>query len=299
MAMFTSYDAVGNREDLIDLITIISNEKTPFMSAIGSVRAKARTHEWSTDVLDTPAANAKAENYTVSTATSVTPTTRVTNQTQVLTKDFEITDTQEIVDKAGRASEINYQTMLKMKSLATDVEYAMVVNSSAVSGASGVARIMKGLSGFISSNVATGATAGRDLTSAILDANLQDVWNAGGNPDMILCGGKQKRQFVDTTDFPGVTREIAAEANKIVNNVSVYESPFGTLKVMLSHVMNANRADWLFAVETKRYRKAWLKPPKRKELPVSGLSRGFLLSTEVTLEALNEASSGVVKQLNT
>jgi hypothetical protein len=297
--MFTSYEGIGNREDLIDLITIISNEKTPFMSSIGSVRAKARIHEWQTDVLDTPGANSNAENATVSTATSITPTTRVTNQTQILTKDFEITDTQEIVDKAGRSSEINYQTMLKMKALATDVEYAMVVNSTAVSGASGAARIMKGLSGFISDNVGTGASAGRDLTSSLLDAILQEAWADGGNPDMILCGGKQKRQFTDTTDFPGITREISAEANKIVNNVSIYESPFGTLRVMLSHVMNASLNSVLFAVETKRYRKAWLKPPKRKELPVSGLSRGFLLSTEVTLESLNEKSSAALKQLNT
>ena len=59
---FDSYDAIGNREDLTDIITVVAQELTPLMSKIaGTVKATARLHEWQTDDLDTAADNAKVE----------------------------------------------------------------------------------------------------------------------------------------------------------------------------------------------------------------------------------------------
>jgi len=42
---FLTFDAVGNREDLTNLIKNISPTKTPFMSRIGTTSATATTHE--------------------------------------------------------------------------------------------------------------------------------------------------------------------------------------------------------------------------------------------------------------
>ena len=58
---FQTYQAIGNREDLIDIITILSPMDTWFTSNTGSTRAISTYHEWQTDVLDTPAANAQIE----------------------------------------------------------------------------------------------------------------------------------------------------------------------------------------------------------------------------------------------
>lgn len=46
---YQTYAAVGNREDLIDLITTISPTKTPVLSMTGSTRATSVLHEWLTD----------------------------------------------------------------------------------------------------------------------------------------------------------------------------------------------------------------------------------------------------------
>ena len=42
---FQTYDAVGNREDLTDVIYDISPTETPFISTVGKGKAKATYHE--------------------------------------------------------------------------------------------------------------------------------------------------------------------------------------------------------------------------------------------------------------
>lgn len=218
------------------------------------------------------------------------------NYCQIIDKKFTITETQEAVEKAGRSSESGYQLQKALKELATDIEYAFVINTAAASGASGTARQLKGLAGWVTTNISS-ATAIRSSTSAILDALLQTVWAAGGDPDVILTGGAQKIAFNNTTNFPGMTKNVTADAKKIVNSVDVYESPFGVMKLVLSHVMNTGLANQIFALEMAKFRKAWLRPIKQKELAATGDSRKFLIVSEVTLESLNEKASGVVKNL--
>ena len=48
---YSTYDAVGEREDLSDIIYSISPTDTPFMSGIAKSNANAIFHEWQTDAL--------------------------------------------------------------------------------------------------------------------------------------------------------------------------------------------------------------------------------------------------------
>jgi hypothetical protein len=48
---FTTYSAVGNREDLSDVITRIDPTDTPFMTGIEKTKATAVNHEWQTQAL--------------------------------------------------------------------------------------------------------------------------------------------------------------------------------------------------------------------------------------------------------
>jgi hypothetical protein len=283
---------------LIDLITNISPTKTPVVSMTASVKAKGTLHEWQTDELASPTANAQIEGNET-TATAVTAPTRVTNYCQILDKKFAISETQEVVDKAGRSSEANYQTQKNLKELATDIEYAFVVNSAAASGASGTARQLKGIAGFVTTNK-NSATAARALSASIMDDVLKTVWAAGGDPDVILLPGGQKVAFGNTTNFAGQTRNVSTDAAKYSNAIDVYESNFGTLRLVLSHVMNAHAtlSAQLFTLEMAKFRKAWLRPVKRTPLAKTGDSQRFLIVAEVTLESLNEKASGRVYVLS-
>jgi hypothetical protein len=289
---FQTYQAIGNREDLIDIIVNISPTKTPVLSMTESVRAMATLHEWQTDALNSPSANAAIEGND-SAAVAIGVTTRLNNYTQILTKNFIISGTQEIVRKAGRASEIGYQVQKLTKELATDIEYALVINASIVTGASTTARQLKGISGWITTNVGS-ATANRGLTAALLDANLALIWAAGGDPDVILCGGNQK---IAIAAFTQNTRFISAEAAKVVNAVDIYQSSFGTLKTVLSHVMNTNQANTLYNLDMSYWRKALLRPVLLHELARSGDARKFQIVAELTLESLNQLASGSLTQL--
>ena len=84
---FATYGAIGNREDLTDVIYNISPTETPFMTTIGKSKSKAVLHEWQTDALAAASStNAQLEGDVV-TGTASTPTTRVKNYCQIASKD--------------------------------------------------------------------------------------------------------------------------------------------------------------------------------------------------------------------
>lgn len=294
---FQTYQAIGNREDLIDIITNISPVDTPVLSMTESVKASSVLHEWQTQALKTPTAVARIEGDDANIKT-VTPTVRLTNSTQIIDNNFIVTETQQAVNPAGRASEDTYQTELAMKELANDIEYAYVVNSAAVTGASGTARQLKGLVGWVVTNISS-ATANRALTSTILDALLKTVWLAGGKPDVILTGGTQKIAFTNTTNFPGMTRNITASTNQYYLAVDVYQGGIGgEMKLVTSTIMGNNLDSRIFCLQMDKFRKAWLRPIKKTPLGRTGDGQKFQIVAETTLESLNEKASGTVTNLS-
>jgi len=102
---FTSYDAVGIKEDLQDVIYDISPEETPFYSSCAKVKARNTFHEWQTDALRASAANAHVEGD-VTTADVRAATSRLGTYTQIFKNAVIIPGTDEGLDKAGRAKEM-------------------------------------------------------------------------------------------------------------------------------------------------------------------------------------------------
>lgn len=292
---FQTYTSIGNREDLIDVITNIAPIDTWFTSNTGSGRATATFHEWQTDSLAAAAANAQVEGDDATNIAAV-PTVRAGNYTQILTKNFQITATQEAIDKAGRDSEIAYQKTKKLKELARDIEYALVVNGSSASGASATARTLQGLAGWITTNVLTSGSA-RALTETLLNDNLQTIWAAGGFPSTVLCGAKQKRVI---SAFTTNTRNVVADEKKLTSAVDVYQSDFGQVMVRLHHQINTTLADEVFILgDMSLWKKAWMRPVVSTPLAKTGDSSKFQIVAELTLESLQELGSGSIKDLST
>lgn len=102
---FDSYDANGIRESLEDIIYDVSPEETPFYSACKKVKATNTFHEWQTDALRSSAANAHVEGDDT-TAEARTATSRLGNYTQIFKNAVVIPDTDEGLNKAGRAKEM-------------------------------------------------------------------------------------------------------------------------------------------------------------------------------------------------
>lgn len=112
---FLTTAAIGNREDLSDVIYRISPTTTPLLNMAAKSKASNTLHEWQTqDLASASAVNAQAEGDNAS-AKAVTVTTRLNNRTQISTKTVVVSGTQQAMNPAGRKDELAYQ--LSMASL--------------------------------------------------------------------------------------------------------------------------------------------------------------------------------------
>ena len=305
---FKTYEAVGNREDLSDIITNISPTETQFYSKIQETPGGAQStkHEWQTDSLANTGANAHLEGDDTSFA-ALDPTVRIYNQCQIQKKSVIVSGTQNSskLKKAGRVSELDYQTAKKAKELANDVEFAFL-REVRVDGAAGTARKMRGALNWTTTNLnkasdatlnadgtVTGGT-GREITQAILDDTLQNVWAAGGNPDTIYCPATQKRKISALATAATSNYRVAVEGNKLDGTVDVYVSEFGT------HAIKPHRqlpAGTIFISEHGHWKKATLRNTFREKLAKTGDNEKWHILVEHTLEARAEKSSGRITNL--
>ena len=200
---FTTGSSVGNRESLHDKIWMLEKDEFPLMSAIGSGSAKAMREEWQTDNLgNADSTNAQLEGDDT-TATAVTPTVRVANRLQILKRSFTISESEEEIVKAGRDSEIGYQTMLAGRRLKMDLESICLKNQASNAESGTTPRRMGGLLAWLTTNVSRGTTGGsggysgsdvvaatngtqRTFTETLLKAVIKSAWDAGGNPNTII-----------------------------------------------------------------------------------------------------------------
>src|SRR5215813_11316842 len=96
---FSTYSAVGNREDLSDTIYRIDPTETPFYTGIDKVTAEAVNHEWQTQALAAASSsNAQFEGDDSPTADAATPTVRLGNINQISRKLPRVTGTQRVVE---------------------------------------------------------------------------------------------------------------------------------------------------------------------------------------------------------
>ena len=73
---FTSYSAIGNREDLSDVIYNVSPTDTPFLTSIPRTEATAVLHEWQSDTLAAASSSNQVLEGDEATMDSVTATDR-------------------------------------------------------------------------------------------------------------------------------------------------------------------------------------------------------------------------------
>ena len=91
---FDTYDSVGEREDLSDVIYNISPTDTPFLSSAAKTSASAVLHEWQTDSLAAASTSNAVIEGDEATLDAATATTRLSNSCQIMDKTVVITGTQ-------------------------------------------------------------------------------------------------------------------------------------------------------------------------------------------------------------
>lgn len=306
---FDTYDSVGEREDLSDVIYSISPTDTPFISSAAKTRATAVLHEWQTDSLAAAVTDNAVIEGDEATHDASTATTRLSNSTQIMDKTVVITGTQEAVDKAGRASELAYQIAKRAKELKRDMEATVTGNIAEVTGGSGTARKMGTLGSWVISNddfasdgasgTGLGNTARTDgtqraFTESQLKSVIKSVWNAGGDPSMIMVGPFNKQKL---SGFTGNSTRFDAGADAtLYTSVDVYASDFGQLQVVPNR-FSRDRDAWV--LDMNYWGIAFLRDFTMHELAKTGDTEKRQLLVEATLESRNEGASGLVADLTT
>lgn len=305
---FATFNAVGNREELADMIYNISPEETPFVSAIGKGKAESVKPEWQTDSL-AAASNNKVEQGNKSTVGAVTPTKRVETRTQISEKTFGVTGTQEVVDKAGRKSEVAYQKAKKMMELKRDIEFAAIGNTTAIAAAAGVAPQTRGLAGWLETNNSLGATgAAPSVTGntaptdgtlrAFTEAQLKDVgqkcWEQGGDPSLLFLPAALRATFSSFTGLATRMNDVKAKAATTVATADIYVGDFGTYTVVNSR---QQRGRDVFLIDPKQFSLLTLRGMKSSPLAKTGDAEEYMINTEWALKSNQEAASGAIRDL--
>lgn len=302
---YTTATAVGNREDLSDVIYKTSPTDTPFFSLIGKGSATGVKHEWQTQALATPGDNAAPEGDDA-VAVAAIPTKRLNNYCQIATKTVSVSGTQDAVNSAGRKKEFGYQMMLKSQELKLDIEYGLTRNSVAVTSGTRKARGMIGWvdaanvnagAGYVAPNYETNVAQTDGTLRTFAESQIKDVaqkcYTSGGNPSVIMMGPVLKQAFSAFTG--GSTRFDKSEDKSVTAAVDVYVSDFGALKAIPNRVM---RARDVAVLDPDMWSVDYLRSFQTIDLAKTGDSTRKQLLVEYTLACKNPLASGFIVDVN-
>lgn len=296
---YASTAAIGNREDLTDVIYRISPTTTPFMSLCSKAKATNTLHEWQTQDLAAPGSNAQLEGDDAA-AVVVTPTVRLNNRTQISTKTVIVSGTQQAMNPAGRKDELGYQMSLKSLELKRDMEFGLTQNNvTAVTP-----RQTRGLVGWMGDNVDAGVSyvapnyvtnvAQTDGTqAAFTEARLKNVlqkqFTAGGMPDTILLPPLAKQTF--STFTGNATRIDSSSDAKLYAAVDVYVSDFGQIKAVPSRFQ---RTRDVFVLQSDKWALAFLRSFNTVPLAKTGDAEKREIIVEYALECRAPKANGAI-----
>ena len=284
-----TYDFVrGNKEDVSNIVTMITPKDTPFYTGCGRTKATATLHEWLEDALRAAADNRiiEGEEFAVE---SATPRVRLDNVTQISRVGYGVTGTQEVVLKHGVKSEMGYQMAKAAKELALDIERALITQATKNPGSKTAARIMGGVPFWITTN---STNVGGALTEDELNSILQACWQKGGRPSKVYLSGNQKRVVSSWTGKGDAY--VDSNKQKLINMISSYQSDFGVVS-FIPHRMMEDAS--VFVIDPDYWKVAYLRPIRSYDLPKTGDSIKKVLLGEYTLEARAEAASGMMTGL--
>lgn len=299
------YQSKGNKEDVSDIISNISPEDTPYVSNIGSGKARFTFHEVLQDSLASASTtNAQIEGFVVS-HTAQVPVARVGNYTQIVAKDVIVSGTNDAVDKYGRGEESSYLKAKMSAELKRDVEAICLANQAATPGDSVTARTTAGLPAWIKTNTVKGTGAAADpvytnipsstrtdgTTAAFAEADIKAAQKAaytnGGKPRLLLVSAAAKQWF---SSFSGVATKTfyqsAVEQTKIIGAADVYVGDFGTLAVV-PELFGRDRDVYL--IDPELCELSWLRPYFQQGLAITGdQSERTLIAGEFAHTVKNE-----------
>lgn len=256
-----TYNAVGIREDLEDVVYRIDPDKTPFLSNLtADVVGMQTKHEWQTQGLTAPAVNSQLEGNVI-TAGPAKNRARIANYMNISTKSYAVTGTERAVNIAGVQDEYDEQRLLKALELKRDMEITLLTNQGYLSTpGTTTARNCAGLPAYITNwdagiaqytaptgdgtdawnfaaITASGGSA-RALSLSLLNTATYNAVVKGAQPNMMLLSAYQKKAFSQlaltaTSGAVQLRYNMPDEMQgRLISAVEMWQSDYGAIQVV-------------------------------------------------------------------
>lgn len=297
MPTFGTYNQVGIKESVQDIIMDITPTSTPMVTMLKTQKVNNRVYQYQSDELANPASNAAVEGADPTMAT-LTATTMLSGNTQVLTKAFQISASADAVSTYGRAKETAYALGRALKEIKRDLEFAFCgASNAAVTGDATTAREMASADQLIHADVTkdAGANATDALTEAKLNELGQAVYEEGGEPSVFMIKPADSLIVAGFTGSSGRNRTFNDDTSTLTNVIDLLVTPFGQYKVVLNRVQMSTHA---FLLDPSMWRTASLRPFSRTLLAKTGDSEKHFVVGEMGLMHLNQKASGQITGLS-
>lgn len=243
--------AVGNREDLTDVLTILAPEETPVLSSLNKQKANATFVEWTVDTLADPSDSGISEGADVlSYEDKFAGRARLGNYVQKFRRSYLVSDLQEAVDSVGPAK-IAQAEAKAIRELKRDVEKALCSNNDRNAEDGTNAYQLRGLGSWIGGTQSDIPSAfqtpsdsvkdieGNDLTEAELNEIITSIFRETGTTnDLMLIADTALRR--DITDFSRIDdsnaslRQVNYDGGsaEIKVTVEMYQSDHGMVSIV-------------------------------------------------------------------
>ena len=313
MAISNTFDttspgsAASNREDLMDVLTILAPEETPVLSSASKARATATHVEWTVDSLSSPSTAGIAEGADVTTFTDqFSGRARLGNYIQKFRRDYLVSDLQEAVDSVGPAKVAQAEAKA-IRELKRDIEATLCSdNEQAVEDGAGTVYKLRGLGKWIQSGAqglnpvpaafrtpADSIHSSGNFTETVLNNLITSIYRVtGASNGLTLVADTALRR--DISDFARVGELGTAgsgdasirnvnyngEVAQIKLSVEVYQSDHGLVSIINGNpdcMPDTTNKDTGYLVHPEYYGISELIPMGSTRLPnQGGGERGFV-----------------------
>lgn len=249
-ATTTQGSAVGNREDLSNILTILAPEETPVLALCGKTKATSTFHEWTVDELGAPNADGINEGADVTAfSDKFASRARLGNYVQIFRRDYLVSNLQQAVTSVGPANVAQAEAK-SMRELKRDVEFAICSANDRQTEDGVNPYKLRGLGSWIASGgpadvpSAYRTPSASIETSALTESDLNDILGSiysktGEMGNLTLVANVALRKVIaNFSRENNITNDAIynvnqnAESKKITLSVSLFDSDFGLVRVV-------------------------------------------------------------------
>lgn len=302
-----SAQQIGKKESVDNIMTNLTPYDTPFQTSIGRDSTRNPLFSWLEDSLRDVKDNAQQEGADATDDQQNQPSV-LQNTTQIFSETYRVSRTADKTAVYGRSRESARLAVNAMKALKRDVENALVGTQQVMQldNGQGVRR-MAGAQAQIDASMTftaggAGASAPAPLTEDLVLDAAQGVYDAGAHADTILIKPSDARRFADfaytapaSAGAGAVRARNVEQASKIINYVDVYQSAFGTQRVVLDRFLNPEDA---IVYSSDMWAFVTFDPWSREPLAKTGDSDRTMIIGEFSLKHRNSKGSARITNLS-